>query len=357
MAGSWFGQSTVFVVKNCIVQKYGTVILSLVPVALMSIVLGSNLILPNLWLIKDTVSAQSLKNIYQVLKFAATHKTPLNRSALTYWEDNIPSRIDLAKQRYGGPYTTEEVEDVKTFFKLLIVFLPLIFTISALMTLGLGLPTNQYLFILNQSQCFDKMIYSVTYNSLWCAMMKSLIYEFIIYPLVRNRLPSMLKQIGIASFLAILLNITHVCWRVTGLYIDIQQSSDWFLNSSYIVIMFISQSIISTVYEFVCAQSPYSKRGILIGYTTAIILISSMIISASIFVLILHYFKYTISPIITVSVTSAFSVIGFVLHCIVSHKYKMRVREDIDNPHVWVENAYNKYFDQQDAYVRRLNFI
>ena len=56
-----------------------------------------------------------------MLKFAAKHKAPVNRSALTYWEEDIPSRVDLGKSKYGGPFTTEQVEDVKTFLKLLVV--------------------------------------------------------------------------------------------------------------------------------------------------------------------------------------------------------------------------------------------
>ncbi len=71
------------------------------------------------WLIIEPKSPQSLKIIYQVLKFAVKHKAPLNRSALTYWEEDIPSRMDLGKSRYGGPFTTEQVEDVKTFFKII----------------------------------------------------------------------------------------------------------------------------------------------------------------------------------------------------------------------------------------------
>ena len=77
------------------------------------------------WLIIEPKSPQSLKTIYQVLKFAAKHKAPLNRSALTYWEEDIPSRIDLSKSKYGGPFTTEQVEDVKTILGLLAMSLPL----------------------------------------------------------------------------------------------------------------------------------------------------------------------------------------------------------------------------------------
>ena len=45
----------------------------------------------------------------------------MNRSAFTYCEKQIPSQLDLGKMQYGGPYTTEEVEDVKTFLRLLLL--------------------------------------------------------------------------------------------------------------------------------------------------------------------------------------------------------------------------------------------
>ena len=40
------------------------------------------------------------------------------RSAFTFCEEIIPSCIDFGKSKYGGPFTTEQVEDVKTFFKI-----------------------------------------------------------------------------------------------------------------------------------------------------------------------------------------------------------------------------------------------
>ena len=59
------------------------------------------------------------------MKFAIQHKNPVRRSALTYCENRCPSRIDFGKQRYGGPFTTEEVEDVKVLFNMLKVLLSL----------------------------------------------------------------------------------------------------------------------------------------------------------------------------------------------------------------------------------------
>ena len=65
------------------------------------------------------------KGVYNVLNFARKHKYPIRRSAFTYCDDELPSRIDFAMERFGGPFTTEQVEDVKTFLRMLLVFVVL----------------------------------------------------------------------------------------------------------------------------------------------------------------------------------------------------------------------------------------
>uniref|UniRef100_A0A1X7VEI1 Uncharacterized protein n=1 Tax=Amphimedon queenslandica TaxID=400682 RepID=A0A1X7VEI1_AMPQE len=77
--------------------------------------------LENVSLIKNPI-----KLIVRVLCYARKHKYPENRSALTYWEEKAPSRLDLGKDKYGGPFTEEEVEDVKTFFHMLPLFIAVI---------------------------------------------------------------------------------------------------------------------------------------------------------------------------------------------------------------------------------------
>ncbi len=51
----------------------------------------------------------------------STSTHALQRSAFTYCDDERPSRVDCAKSRYGGPFTTEQVEDVKAFLRILIL--------------------------------------------------------------------------------------------------------------------------------------------------------------------------------------------------------------------------------------------
>ena len=62
-----------------------------------------------------------LKIVLRILAYSFKHKFPERRSSLTYWENSIPSCIDLGKDKYGGPFTYEQVEDVKTMFRLLLL--------------------------------------------------------------------------------------------------------------------------------------------------------------------------------------------------------------------------------------------
>lgn len=73
------------------------------------------------WMVIEPHSHNPFRTVYEVLKFAGKHKSPLQRSSLTYWEDELPSRIDLAKTKYGGPLSVENVEDVKTLLRISLV--------------------------------------------------------------------------------------------------------------------------------------------------------------------------------------------------------------------------------------------
>ena len=79
-------------------------------------------------LIKKPIQQNPLNLVHKVIKYAIRNKYPRQRSAFTYCEDELPSRIDFGKSKYGGPFTTEQVEDVKTFFR----FLPVAIVAGAL---------------------------------------------------------------------------------------------------------------------------------------------------------------------------------------------------------------------------------
>ena len=118
--------------------------------------------------------------MYRVIKYAIKHKHPEQRSAFTYCEDELPSRIYLGKSKYGGPFTTEQVEDVKTFLRQLIVIIP----VSAFMgeIILLQKPIKHILFHIqlpfshNARECYLERLLTVAFGNSVIAML----YEFII---------------------------------------------------------------------------------------------------------------------------------------------------------------------------------
>ena len=74
----------------------------------------------------DRHHSNALKLIYKVLSFAATVKRriPRHNRAFRYGEGRKP-RIELAKREYDGIFSSEEVEDVKTCYRMLFLIFAL----------------------------------------------------------------------------------------------------------------------------------------------------------------------------------------------------------------------------------------
>ena len=116
-------------------SKYGQTAQSVIPAAAMSLALCCDFLFRG-WLTIEPESQNPLKTVSGVLKYAATHKCAERPSAFTYCEDERPSRIDFAKGKYGGPFTTEQVEDAKTCGRMLVVMV---------ITAALIIPVSAYL--------------------------------------------------------------------------------------------------------------------------------------------------------------------------------------------------------------------
>ena len=254
LLGVWSSENIFKSTVHCaFVDPDNNIFFSLYPVFAMSILCCSIFLLAPKWLIIEPKSPQSLKIIYQVLKFAAKHKAPLNRSALTYWEEDIPSRMDLGKSRYGGPFTTEQVEDVKTFFKIIIIQIPLLIVSLSSGKLYAHLYHQPSLSI---SECTASLISLFTYNPCVCAMVMTLISEFIVHPLVKMEPPSILKQIGFACFIIVVANIGILSAEVVSYFHGIQI---WIEIASSVMAGLVYLSFLTNlILLFACAQSPYN---------------------------------------------------------------------------------------------------
>ncbi len=314
-----------------VVQLY-----SLLPPLCMSVVLILDFLLAKTWLIIEPKSPQSLKTIYRVLKFAAKHKAPLNRSALTYWEEDVPSRMDLGKSKYGGPFTTEQVEDVKTILRLL----PLCLTLWFLgCSLALFHPvTFDGIYLPDWNDYVSRLLSLFTYHQYWCGMVWTVLYEFLLYPVIRNRLPSILRRIGLISLLITGLSILFLILEL------LQSNYGDLVAIKYVTIVLdsISRGLLTTLLfsnmmELVCAQAPYNMRG-LFGGCMVLVLLSSLIIG--------NFPQLNITLTIY-GVRVGISLLGFMLYCLLARWYKRRVRDEEYNAQTVVEEVYDRYLSAQ----------
>ena len=288
--------------------------------------------------------------VYQTIKFALKHKHPLQRSALTYWEDKIPSRIDLGKSKYGGPFTSEEVENVKTFFQLIKVLLSLsgILVVSFLMHLityhKVTLASDNSQIVLTRALS-DAVILGILV----------LLYAFLFLPCCRKCLPRMLKRIWIgalatlASALSILL--------IESIVLEHQQILPCYLSFDKVTVnpyLLLIPSVLCTasytvftisLFEFIIAQSPQTMKGILIGLCYSLRLgLPGLLILVE-----FHIFEKYLTHNNVLSCATAYyleiTLIGLLsvfIYTVVAYKYKLRERDEVINVHMFAEEYYTK---------------
>ena len=301
------GETLIIHSKNFFFNDYALIIaISLSIIQILAVIIGYIVTSwSRLHHIENQQSRNSLKIIFQVLKYSYHHKYPERRSAFTYWENDIPSRIDLGKEKYGGPFTYEQVEDVKTFFRLLLLILSLFgfhilgngYSLSyyIMNTVGcptlvpiimivanpehiptviivIGVPLFQYI-----QKYFPRFMPNML-NRLWLGLVLSLITEAtqVLYTLLL--VPKdfdcsdyagyfkgnvILKKCLVANIKIMtnntcnyLCNDPPVSTNLLTVYLSVIPFT--LLGISYLLIFM-------TILEFICAQSPNALKGLLIG--------------------------------------------------------------------------------------------
>ena len=321
----------------------------LLPVVFLTTALCTDFFLSPKWLAKPPALSESFTTIIRVLKFAAKHKSPVNRSAFTFWEEDIPSRIDLGKSKYGGPFTTEQVENVKTALNMLKLSAPICIV---MISFYLSRYTIEYFKNVTTSNsntlpityCTRVALEQTLCGDTWWILLSIVVHEFTIYPFIEKWVPTTLKRIGIGSAVILVINCIYLLLSgvsfshsdgtgVDILWIELIQS----IFSAQITIL-----LYTAILEFICAQSPHNMKGFVIGYMWCTYSISS-ILAAVIFSIFVPTCKQPYCVVIFSSVQTAVSLFGFLLFCFMSNRYKQRVREETTTPHIWAEEAYGKY--------------
>ena len=153
------------------------------------------------------------KTVYKVIKFAKNHECPLRRSAFTHSDNYIPSRLDFAKERFGGPFTTEQVEDVKVFLRILLV----LFAVGPVF--NLEIPASYFIFPLfgvhffyynpsMQEYCTSEFTWNIFLETGGLTKLSMIIffplYIWIAFSLLRNKFPNMFLRVGAGICLSLI---------------------------------------------------------------------------------------------------------------------------------------------------------
>ena len=317
------------------------------------------------WFHIESGSRNPYKLVLKVVKFAKEHSYPIRRSAFTYCEDELPSRLDLGKDKYGGPFTTEEVENVKAFWGIIFVLLTLgpIFTTDyaihgSLQSLARNTDYN------SEHIDLKEMYGTGSFTPLIIVIMIP-VYLGLLRPFIHNYIPGMLRRIGLGM---ILLLLSGVCTSVMGsvgqhcvpytgnsssLYAGCQnnlityfQLSPNFLLIQSILNAFGYMFLYIASYEFICAQSPHSMKGMLIGTFFAIKGVFQLL---GILVLYVPFVssctqqgRFPLCGFIYYLINIVIALVGIVAFIIVSKRYQYRQRDEPDNIYRYAEEYYSK---------------
>jgi peptide/histidine transporter 3/4 len=300
--------------------------------------------------------------------------------------------MDLGKCKYGGPFTTKQVEDVKAFlgiFKVLICIVPVFMLQTAARS---TLPTfAQHSNIFLERHNKTKNIYSYVNGAGLGAISRHIfinsgllppllvstcipLYLCLIRPCISYRIPGMLKRISIGIILTVLSlaisfamdmvvhmkNTKDVKCMFSGFThtsiedgYRIHNSSDnnaslplyqniYFFMPQHFLIAASNMVIDIAVLEFICSQSPYSMKGLVLGFFFSMKSIAQAVAVSSIFPFgLAWHFK-------TLSCGSGFYLMNIVagvlvlaLFTCVAKRYKQRTIDEPSNEYRYAEEYYS----------------
>ena len=285
--------------------------------------------LENVSLIKNPI-----KLIVRVLCYARKHKYPENRSALTYWEEEAPSRLDLGKDKYGGPFTVEEVEDVKTFFRMLPLFIAVI---------GFGCADENFVAnIIGTEQSCLVASHILQFTTTFVII---IVYLHIIRARFHKFIPRLLILIWIGLLLAFASELSYTLLIAFSHNPHAHDPN----NNNYALLlpqMLLGISYALTVpasMEFTIAQAPIYVRGLMVSLFYASIGIGYSITMITLYLFRHNAFYYYL----TKSILALFPAIVF---AILAKRYKYRVRENEVNIYDIAHDHYQRYIEQEDQY-------
>lgn len=244
---------------------------------------------------RELGSMHPYRMVVKVISYALKNKHPRQRrSAFFYYYGLNPGRLDFAKVHYGGPFSTEDVENVKTLVQMLGVFLCVgpVF----ILTMSTSFFMYQHFvhhfingsFISENCPAFWSLLGSGNADNITTFLLYP-VYTFIIFVVLKN-IPRILLRMLVGLIMITSCLIYALSIEVAGHYAarnkngdsvvykcalavhNVDHSDKNSLDIHWAVLIFptvlyglASPIVYTTIFEFISAQSPKSMTGLLIG--------------------------------------------------------------------------------------------
>ena len=341
----------------------------------------------------EPVGVNPVKQIIDVLKYAYHHKYPVRRSALSYYQNNYPSRIDFGKIQYGGPFTNEQVEDTKTILRLLVLLASLFgfhlssdgFStanyilrktcpsslillyfisnptfISNFITL-FGIPLFHLLRKFSSTKYFPNMK-----KRMWIGVLFLFLHELVSL-IISNQIERTIFNLACEfyheqrklkfrssttiCYFSLIQFYNNTEWNTT--YCDSYCTSSIFTSDNTLIWLLVPQTlhgfgymlVFVTVLEFICAQAPFRLKGFMVGMWYAMLSIKYFIATID-SAIIYRLLKGT--WIIYESIKIGIIGLSLIIFGISCQWYRYRERDEVVNVQGMIEEIYERELLQEE---------
>ena len=268
---------------------------------------------------------------------------------------------------YGGPFSTEQVEDVKTFLRIISALVPMGAAIELAFTTIYG-STIFYTHLAPETiPCINNVANS---NTPWLIVILGVLcFEFLLNPAFHGLTFTTLIRFGIGiifitsnivtlssisiaedSYRAETQNSTYICMFEQNIPFSSVTINHFWIILPQAIIGFGLLFLLTAVYVFVFSQSPHNMKGLLMGAIFATVGSFELLVVILQIPFFITSFKSlstgTSCGSIYFIMLLVLGLICFVAYVLVAHRYQRREREDTKHHQNYTEDYFRKYLSR-----------
>ncbi len=318
----------------------------------LTLAVGSDFIVGH-WLTKEQIIENPLPMILKIVHYTIKHKLKGRKIFYSIENEGILSKFNVAKRVYNGPFTSEQVEDVKTLFRVLgVIVVFTIFSSGSTTINGVSYQISIHLHNWPSDAtiigCYHGM--SIYYTTFTCSAVVVLIYLVVIHPLFHRFIPrtsiafkflcsififfaAVLILLGLETSFYLLEKRSN---QTTYGYASQKEPHNYITDAHWVILpnFLIGLSMFLYVFsgiEFICAQAPFNMKGLVLGIACALFGLGALINASISEAFIKKDSLWKNAPVKSgivwyLTVEGVIVLIGFIALVIVVKIYKRRAR-------------------------------